>query len=145
MSERYREDQHVPCARPDSHQRSSAVKRVSKVLRPACSHLLSREGVFACAVVASYGHVLLIFDHRDWQRCRSILWSDLGITGEQPRTLDNCHLVCLLVDSHRHRSFTLVWQARSPCVHLTKETVSRYSTNSQGPQCDIPLANNTPT
>ena len=37
-----------------------------------------------------------------------LLWSGFGITDEHPRTLENGHRVCLLIDSHRHRSFTLV-------------------------------------
>ena len=36
------------------------------------------------------------------------MWSGLGITGEHPRTVENCHRVCLLIDSHRHLSFALV-------------------------------------
>ena len=81
MSKSYREDQHVLCASVDTHDSGSAVKS-STDLRPVWCRRLSREGVFACGFVASYGHVLLILDQRDWQSCRS--WSGLEITGERP-------------------------------------------------------------
>ena len=44
------------------------------------------KGGYLCILVASYGHVSLITDQLDWQRCR-LLWSGRGITGETLRNL----------------------------------------------------------
>ena len=37
-----------------------------------------KEG-YLCILVASYGHVLLMIDQLDWQRCRSILLHCCGV------------------------------------------------------------------
>ena len=48
--------------------------------------LFPLKGGYLCILVASYGHVSLIVDQLDWQRCRfsfvALLWSGRGITGE---------------------------------------------------------------
>ena len=57
----------------DNHQSRSVVKfYVAQFQRCWCFFLcfLSREGIFAI-LVASYGHVSLIIDQLDWQRCQS--------------------------------------------------------------------------
>ena len=105
-----------------------------------CSRLLSWEGVFACAFVGSRREVLLIFDQRDWQSCRSQARSGFGVAGAHPRTLEHCHRVCLLIDSHRHRSFTLV-------SHLVAEhgaETSRCQTGSTESQYGLRHVNGVP-
>ena len=74
----------------DTHQSRSVVKFYVAQSQRCCVSFflcfLSRE-VF-CILVASYGHVSLIVDKLDWQRCQSPC----------------CRAYCHLTDSHRHRS-----------------------------------------
>ena len=61
-----------------------------------------------CILVDSYGHVSLIIDQLDWQRCAisfvALLWSGRGITGELASPENRHRAYCHLIDSHRHRS-----------------------------------------
>ena len=83
-----------PCASVDTHQSRSVVKfHVAQFQRCCVSFFLCfhSKGGYLCTLVASYGHVSLIIDQPDWQRCQSLfvalLWSGRGITGESLRDL----------------------------------------------------------
>ena len=77
-----------PCASVDTHQSRSVVRfHVAQFQRCDASFSLFPLKVgYLCILVASYGHVSLITDQLNWQRCRSpfvaLLWSGRGITGE---------------------------------------------------------------
>ena len=64
-----------PCASVDTHQSTSVVKfHVAQFQRcDASFSLFPLKGGYLCILVASYGHVSLITDQLDWQRCRSPL------------------------------------------------------------------------
>ena len=60
-----------PCASVDTHQSRSAVRFcVARFQRCASFFSVSSQGRYLCTFVASYGHVSLIIDQLDWQRCR---------------------------------------------------------------------------
>ena len=90
-----------PCASVDTHQSRSVVKfHVAQFQRCGASFsLFLLKGGYLCIRVASYGHVSLIIDQLDWQRCRSPLSHCCGV-GPENRHRAYCHLI----DSHRHRS-----------------------------------------
>ena len=73
-----------PCASFDTHQSRSVVKfHVAQFQRCDASFpLFPLKGVYLCILLGSYGHVSLITDQLDWQRCRSPLLRGRGITGE---------------------------------------------------------------
>ena len=70
-----------PCASVDTHQSRSVVKfRVAQFQRCGASFsLFSLKGGYFCILVASFGHVSLIIDQLDWQRCRSPLLHCCGV------------------------------------------------------------------
>ena len=61
-----------------------------------------------CILVASYGHVSLIVDQLDWQRCQSPCGTVVEWSWDHWRVVakpENSHgAYCHLIDSHRHRS-----------------------------------------
>ena len=70
-----------PCASVDTHQSRSAVKfYVAQFQRcDASFSLFPLKGGCLCILVVSYGHVSLITDQLDWQRCRSPLLHCCGV------------------------------------------------------------------
>ena len=70
-----------PCASVDTHQSRSVVKfHVPQFQRCDVSFsLFPLKGRYLCILVASYGHVSLITDQLDWQRCRSSLLHCCGV------------------------------------------------------------------
>ena len=70
-----------PCASVDSHQSRSLVEfHVAQFQRcDASFSLFPLNGGYLCIFVASYGHVSLITDRLDWQRCRSPLLHCCGV------------------------------------------------------------------
>ena len=75
-----------PCASVDTHQSRSVVKfHVAQFQRcDASFSLRGNKGGYLCILVASYGHVSLMTDQLDWQRCRSPLlhWCGVVVGGE---------------------------------------------------------------
>ena len=71
--ERYREGLACPCASVDTHQSRSVVNFYVAQFQRCCVSfpLFPLKGVYFCILVASNGHVSLIIDQLDWQRCQS--------------------------------------------------------------------------
>ena len=70
-----------PCASVDTHQSRSVVKfHVAQIQRCGASFsMFPLKGGYLCILVASYGHVSLIIDQLDWQRCRCPLLHCCGV------------------------------------------------------------------
>ena len=70
--------------------------------------LNSSQGRVFCILVPSSGHVSLIVDQFDWQRCRSPCGTVVEWSWDHGESLRNLKTVidsyCHLIDSHRHRS-----------------------------------------
>ena len=77
-----------PYASVDTHQSRSVVKfHVAQFQRCGASFsMFPLKGGYLCILVASYGHVSLIIDQLDWQRCRSPSLHCCGVASPEKQT-----------------------------------------------------------